>query len=166
MFEIKDTIKLFSAAEASRRLLLDFCEQLPFSKFTEDVKACGWGSIRNLLVHMAETQAYWLHAILQGRPHEEWDVDQLRDVATIRAKWAETQKTTYDLLAAKDNAWLNTPNEFVLPWDPGKAEMFAPWWAIVHVITHEFHHKGQVVMVARGLGYDPPETDLPFPRAW
>jgi uncharacterized damage-inducible protein DinB len=28
------------------------------------------------------------------------------------------------------------------------------------VTTHEFHHKGQIVLMARVLGYFPPDTDV------
>ncbi|MFK7696805.1 DinB family protein [Paenibacillus sp. HJGM_3] len=29
-----------------------------------------------------------------------------------------------------------------------------------HVITHEFHHKGQIMTMGRILGYTPPDTDI------
>ncbi len=29
-----------------------------------------------------------------------------------------------------------------------------------HVITHEFHHKGQILSISRQLGYNPVDTDI------
>lgn len=29
-----------------------------------------------------------------------------------------------------------------------------------HVITHEYHHKGQVLSISRHLGYTPVDTDI------
>jgi uncharacterized damage-inducible protein DinB len=29
-----------------------------------------------------------------------------------------------------------------------------------HVITHEFHHKGQILSLSRHLGYTPVDTDI------
>ncbi len=29
-----------------------------------------------------------------------------------------------------------------------------------HVITHEFHHKGQILSISRALGYIPVDTDI------
>ena len=29
-----------------------------------------------------------------------------------------------------------------------------------HVITHEFHHKGQILSISRHLGYTPVDTDI------
>jgi len=31
---------------------------------------------------------------------------------------------------------------------------------VLHVITHAFHHKGQIVAMLRILGYPAPDTDL------
>jgi len=38
-----------------------------------------------------------------------------------------------------------------------------PLWLMTHTMTHEFHHKGQIVTLARRLGYAPPDTDLVYP---
>ena len=38
-----------------------------------------------------------------------------------------------------------------------------PLWLLTHTETHEFHHKGQIVAMARHLGYNPPDTDLQEP---
>ncbi len=35
-----------------------------------------------------------------------------------------------------------------------------PLWLLTHTETHEFHHKGQIVSMARHLGYTPPNTIL------
>ncbi|MFD1038385.1 DinB family protein [Virgibacillus byunsanensis] len=37
---------------------------------------------------------------------------------------------------------------------------FTILWLFTHTITHEFHHKGQIVKMGRLLGYNPPDTDL------
>jgi uncharacterized damage-inducible protein DinB len=44
-----------------------------------------------------------------------------------------------------DNGWLVTAT---------------PHELFTHVTTHEFHHKGQVVLMARILGFAPPDTDV------
>ena len=36
----------------------------------------------------------------------------------------------------------------------------APFKLFSHVITHEFHHKGQILSVSRHLGYLPVDTDI------
>jgi uncharacterized damage-inducible protein DinB len=36
----------------------------------------------------------------------------------------------------------------------------SPAFILLHVVTHAFHHKGQVVAMLRILGYPAPDTDL------
>jgi aryl-alcohol dehydrogenase-like predicted oxidoreductase len=45
------------------------------------------------------------------------------------------------------------------PMDWG-GELRSPAFILLHVITHAFHHKGQVVAMLRILGYPAPDTDL------
>ena len=35
-----------------------------------------------------------------------------------------------------------------------------PAFILLHVITHGFHHKGQIVAMLRLLGYPAPDTDM------
>lgn len=35
-----------------------------------------------------------------------------------------------------------------------------PLQVFTHVLTHEFHHKGQIMSMCRILGYQPPDTDV------
>ncbi|QQK78224.1 hypothetical protein HUG15_07355 [Salicibibacter cibarius] len=46
-----------------------------------------------------------------------------------------------------------------VPWQKEKEEL-TTLWLYTHVITHEFHHKGQIVSMSRNLGYIPEDTDL------
>jgi uncharacterized damage-inducible protein DinB len=39
-------------------------------------------------------------------------------------------------------------------------ELRSPAFILLHVVTHTFHHKGQVVAMLRTLGYPAPDTDL------
>lgn len=35
-----------------------------------------------------------------------------------------------------------------------------PRQLLFHTVTHEFHHKGQVMAMMRQLGMEPPNTDV------
>jgi uncharacterized damage-inducible protein DinB len=39
-------------------------------------------------------------------------------------------------------------------------ELRSPAFIVLHVITHAFHHKGQIVAMLRVIGYPAPDTDL------
>jgi uncharacterized damage-inducible protein DinB len=89
------------------------------------------------------------------------------------AGWYEKDcPTMADLLAAKNRirtatqAYVSGLTEAQLnmtltdrPVDWG-GELRSPGFILLHVITHAFHHKGQVVAMLRILGYPAPDTDL------
>ncbi|MCB0535444.1 MAG: hypothetical protein KDD14_24780 [Saprospiraceae bacterium] len=35
-----------------------------------------------------------------------------------------------------------------------------PLRLFTHIVTHEFHHKGQILSLSRHLGYTPVDTDI------
>jgi uncharacterized damage-inducible protein DinB len=39
-------------------------------------------------------------------------------------------------------------------------ELRSPGFILLHVITHAFHHKGQIVTMLRIVGYPAPDIDL------
>jgi uncharacterized damage-inducible protein DinB len=41
-----------------------------------------------------------------------------------------------------------------------RGELRSPAFIVLHVKTHTFHHKGQIVAMLRILGYPAPDTDL------
>ncbi|MCB0640529.1 MAG: ATP-binding cassette domain-containing protein, partial [Phaeodactylibacter sp.] len=51
------------------------------------------------------------------------------------------------------------PDSGVLEFD-GKPQETEALKLFTHVITHEFHHKGQVLSFSRHLGYTPVDTDV------
>ncbi|EAO54139.1 hypothetical protein RBTH_08368 [Bacillus thuringiensis serovar israelensis ATCC 35646] len=52
--------------------------------------------------------------------------------------------------------WLeNIANEVKWQKEPWST---TPLWLLTHTETHEFHHKGQIVSMARYLGYTPPDS--------
>lgn len=48
-----------------------------------------------------------------------------------------------------------------IPWrEATEVISMTPRKLICHTITHEYHHKGQIVSMARLMGYEPPNTDI------
>lgn len=42
----------------------------------------------------------------------------------------------------------------------GTKNIVEPFKLFTHVITHEYHHKGQILSLSRHLGYIPVDTDI------
>jgi uncharacterized damage-inducible protein DinB len=56
---------------------------------------------------------------------------------------------------------MDEPIQREIPWrEGGETVLITPRKLLMHAITHEFHHKGQIVAMARQMGYEPPNTDV------
>ena len=61
-------------------------------------------------------------------------------------------------LSGLSDSQLNSETE--LHFSDGDMAVRTPALVLHHVLTHAFHHKGQVVAMCRLLGYPAPDTDL------
>jgi len=83
-------------------------------------------------------------------------------VAAIRRAYDRADHHMERFLARFELA-LDEPVSGRVRWMPDPL-VVTPRWLFTHTVTHEFHHKGQVVSLGRRLGYPPPETDLVLPN--
>lgn len=148
----------YALAVSARAVLLDYCAGLAPAHFTAPVAAMNHGSIRELLVHVAGCYDYWLGEIGLGRPATRPQPDAVPDVAALRAVFAEADALVADFIRHYAAAWL-VPQQFVLPRQQRPYEL-TPLQLFTHTLTHEFHHKGQVLSMSRLLGYVPVDTDI------
>lgn len=141
----------------SRKVLTDFCSQLSSQEFIKETDEIGrGGSVRNLLVHNANTYFGWIgEKVLRtdryniaGRHFESIDevvllftrVDEMMEAFFLEVLDKKVDKVEFTIKDIKQVA------------DPLKL--------FTHVITHEFHHKGQILSRCRQLGYIPVDTDV------
>ena len=152
---------IYQWTRASRARLLDYLEGLPAEDLTRRIPHCGHGSIHNLLIHTADCYRYWLDRFAFGtatpalRPEEYPDLPGARGAFARADAWMERFLERYA-------EHPDRPIRGHVTWQAEPLEL-TPRWLFMHTVTHEFHHKGQVVMLGRMLGFPPPETDLSFP---
>jgi uncharacterized damage-inducible protein DinB len=146
-------------SEMHRRLddLLNHAEQLQPGAFLENIPGFGRPSLRDQLVHIVATERYWVSAV-QGLSMPHWDYKQFKDVESVRAAKREALLATTTYLNNISETDLNTtlrsqPPDWMGP-------LRSPAFILCHVITHTFHHKGQVVAMFRLAGHPAPDTDL------
>lgn len=141
----------------SRKVLTDFCSQLSPQDFIKETDEIGrGGSVRNLLVHNANTYFGWIaekvlctdRYKIEGQRFETID-----DIIRLFNNVDEMMETFF--LEVLDKKVLKV--EFKINDIMQEADAFK---LFTHVITHEFHHKGQVLSRCRQLGYVPVDTDV------
>lgn len=154
----KDGLKLLHAETHQRYgMLLEHTERMPDETFLAEVPGFGRGTLRDQLVHVLATEKFWVGAI-QNRETVEPDYGSFRSVKGLRQLQQRVMSETIAYLDSVPEQELNRTLER-LPQDwvgaPG-----SPAFILLHVITHAFHHKGQVVAMFRSLGYPIGDTDL------
>jgi len=148
----------YALVQSSRAVLLDYCATLAPADFTAAVPAFNNSSLRDLLVHMANTYRHWLGVVAQGQPRSYYEPAAAPNVAAVQQLFREVDELVAAYCAQVQAHW-QTPQPLSVP---GRAALLplTPLQLFTHVITHEFHHKGQLLSMSRQLGYIPIDTDI------
>lgn len=158
-----DLRQLYRWVQGARATLFAYLEGLPPDAYTRELPGFPWGgSMRNLHVHIADCYVYWLEYVGQQQPRRDLRFEDYPDVASVRAAFAQVDALV-DRFLDHFAGRLDKPLRRVVSWRP-RGLTVTSRWLLLHPITHEFHHKGQMVVIGRQLGYPPPETDLAFPE--
>ncbi len=146
----------------TRQILLEQCKEIKENDFTK-TSGFGFQSIRDSFVHIAGCYHAWLGSfvlsetsspLLTKETIEKMQIDDIQlyfqqadiYVDAVFERFADT----FDAIIEKE-----------LPWKEGSGTFRkTPRQLLVHSITHEFHHKGQIVAMLRLFGYIPKNTDI------
>jgi uncharacterized damage-inducible protein DinB len=140
---------------AVRKTLLSTIRDLDSSDFTKNV-GVGQGSIRNILVHLANTEAYWI-SLLEGVESEWLKYEDFEEVSSLIEPWEEIEGRTQEFLRNLDVK--NLQHVKSVRW-ANRTVSFTTAKALVHMATHETHHRGLLVGLLRQLGYTPPDVNM------
>lgn len=138
----------------SRRVLFGYCRTISPEHFVDQNTTFGrGGSMRNLLVHIANTYQFWIaNTGLQmniGYPGYE-DFNNINEVIRL-----------FDDIDAFMETFISRIDDRDIPYEIGGVKSNAkPLKLFTHVISHEYHHKGQILSISRHLGYVPIDTDI------
>lgn len=136
----------------AREVLLRYCETLSNEHLIAEFPNFGRGSIRNLLVHNANTYQFWIGRSALQKEIVFAKATDFITIETIRLLYNQVNDLMNEFLHHFENQ-LNTAIV-------DKTLEMLPLPIFTHVITHEFHHKGQILSMSRHLGYTPPDTDV------
>jgi len=95
---------------------------------------------------------------LQYKAFAGWREEDAATMPALLAIKGRIRKATRAYLDGLSEAELHTTLA-KRPEDWG-GELRSPAFILLHVITHAFHHKGQIVAMLRIQGYPAPDTDL------
>ena len=154
----------YALVQRPRSILFDFLQDVVGNDGLNRVfPEFGDKSVRDLLEHIAGCYYAWLGFHALGHPRAFFDHGPCTTMDLVRGVFARVDRTMDDFLESfKDKLDVPVTTEH----DPGEWITATPLALFTHVITHEFHHKGQIVWMCRLLGYTPKDTDVSNSFGW
>ena len=148
----------------ARDRVLQAAESLTEEQLTRDLGS-SFKSVRDTLAHMYAAEWAWCSR-WQGRsPTALLSADAFPDVATLRAKWTELERSVRGVLEGLGEAGVSRVFDYKMI--NGEARRSVFWHMLQHVVNHGSYHRGQVTTMLRQIGAAPgkPMDMIAFYRA-
>ncbi|MEB1810212.1 MAG: DinB family protein [Bacillaceae bacterium] len=135
-----------------------WCEALSEEELRKE-RIGGVGSILKNLYHVIDCERLWVHH-MQNKPVISTDLSSISSLDEVMAYAKETRANTEEFL----KHWTSEDEEkrLELTNNKGVSYSFTYKKVLLHIITHEVHHIGQLSIWSRELGMKPISTDLIF----
>lgn len=140
--------------------LLDQCRDLTTEELHRELPGFGYGSVQLQIHHLIGAERYWI-GVLQGRIDVDEDAPAYPSIDTLEQFRARTGAATAAYLRGTTAADLNLARTCVT-WG-NRERVVVPAQVVTRVLTHDFHHVGQVTAMCRLLGK--PREGLDYPLA-
>jgi uncharacterized damage-inducible protein DinB len=148
---------LHACLHESLGIVFDHLATVPPELWTKELDGFGQSTVRDQIAHILGAESRWIRR-LQLLPLETRDAASLTSVEAVRNFQKDVKAATITYLDSISEAKLYSPLErYPETWiGPPRS----PAYTLLHVITHGFHHKGQLVAMLRLLGHPAPDTDM------
>ena len=139
----------------SRDPLLQTLEQLDSEEFLKKTGA-GKGSIRDILIHLMNAEKFWI-AKLKDTKTEMNKPENFQDIQSIRVAWSRVSIDTKEFIK---NLVENKLHHVMSVKSGNQTISFTVVKALLHMTTHETHHRGFLIGLIRQLGLKPPDVNM------
>jgi len=157
LFTLDGVRKLHGWTHASLNLLLNHLSTMPPADYVKQVPGFGFPTLREQTIHIFNCEGFWLHT-LQGLQYANRTIEDCPALTDARLLQKDVSHSTDAYLSTLTNQQLNA--DTTLHFSDGDVAVRTPALVLHHVLTHAFHHKGQIVAMCRLLGHPAPDTDL------
>lgn len=146
----------YEIIQRTRESLFRYCESMSPTDYVKEIESFGGTSIRDLHAHVADCYRIWLGSRALGQSLPKVNPKSVDTVQKMRELFKNTDELVYEFLNDFKTKGEPTPSA---SWQSDSVEL-TEIWLFTHTITHEFHHRGQIVKIGRQLGYIPPKMNL------
>jgi uncharacterized damage-inducible protein DinB len=148
----------YNSIKSARQVLLNYCGNMENADLFKPITTFNNSSINSLLIHTANTYLHWLVFVDGEMPVNYFKEENIREITNIQSIYGQVDVVVNDFLTKYANDYQQTSSK-KLP-AMNKTITVTPLELFTHAITHEFHHKGQILTMSRILGYIPVDTDV------
>jgi uncharacterized damage-inducible protein DinB len=147
----------YTLVQQSRQVVFQFLEENVMDDFAKPLSVFNDKTISYMYVHIANTYIAWADNFALNGSSAYYDQDVPLNIAQIKKLFAQVDEIMERFIAhfsadpAQDVKGYKWPEKYI------ETDAYG---IFTHVITHEFHHKGQAMTMARLLGHTPPDTDV------
>ena len=154
--EVSHILGLYKYNEWANLRTLEALQSLSTEQFTRSLGS-SFSSIRDTFSHVIDAEWIWCRRWHGESPRTFPKPDSYRDVAALRARWAEVRKEQAAFLADLADSDLRRPVTYVNLKEETWTYLLED--ALVHLVNHSTYHRGQVATMIRQVGAVPLATD-------
>ncbi|HEY1869803.1 MAG TPA: DinB family protein [Chitinophagaceae bacterium] len=153
---LKYTKEQYELVRESRKVLIAYCKTISPSDFLNENSSFGrGGSIRNLLTHIANTYEFWIGKYGLNKVVGFTSYNSIKNINDVIILFNVIDNLIFEFIDS-----LEKPEKQIVYEINGVKSSTTALKLFTHIITHEFHHKGQILSISRHLGYTPVDTDI------
>jgi uncharacterized damage-inducible protein DinB len=155
---VNDLERLYDYNYWANKKLFSVVSRLTPKQFTGTV-AGSYGSVRNTLVHIMSAEWGWLDRAGGPKRGEKLKADDFPTVDSVVQTWDRVESLMREFLSGLNDEDLSRSIEFTLG---GPTHSLPLGDMLHHAAIHAVHHRGQVALLLRTLGYVPGNFDFLF----
>ena len=144
--------------KGARHALFDYCQSMDNADLLKKVPAFNESCISDMLLHIANTYISWLENFGLGGTLPFYENDDIKELKEIKILYEQVDLFVHEFLKKYSDDYMRSLTREIKR--KGITLTLTPLQLFTHVITHEFHHKGQILTMSRILGYIPVDTDV------
>jgi uncharacterized damage-inducible protein DinB len=154
---VEDLETLFDYSYWANNRLRDVLSQLTTEQFTQPV-AGSYGSIRNTMVHMLSAEWGWLERCGGTARGPALNALDYPTATALFDRWRHVETSVREFLSTLQDEDLGRVVEFAIGGGPRQSMVVGQ--LLHHAAIHGVHHRGQVALLLRTLGYVPGNFDI------
>jgi uncharacterized damage-inducible protein DinB len=153
---VTDLQRLYDYNYWANKKLFGVISQLTPEQFTGEV-AGGYGSVRNTIVHIMSAEWGWLDRAGGPKRGDKLKAEDFPTLESVVRMWGRVEGLMREFLAGLTDEDLSRNLEYTLG---GPTQSLPVGDMLHHAAIHAIHHRGQVALLLRTLGYVPGNFDF------